>query len=82
MKRTYLYVAGIIVALVPAVLGLSGNASFSQSVPVHVTDRQPTHAATPRHTPSSTPRSTPSNDAAEDSSGKGSGGGSDDGSDH
>ena len=46
MKRIYLYVAGIVVALVPAVLGLTGNASFSQSVPVRVPDRVSSDDAT------------------------------------
>lgn len=47
MKRIHLYVAGIAVALVPAILGLTGNASFSQSVPVRVPEQAATIDATP-----------------------------------
>ena len=36
MRRVQLYLAAIAVAVVPAVLGLWGNASFSQDVPVRV----------------------------------------------
>jgi hypothetical protein len=36
MKRIHIYTAAIGMALVPAVLGLWGNASFSQNVPVRV----------------------------------------------
>jgi hypothetical protein len=82
MKRTYLYAAGIVVALIPAVLGLTGNASFSQSVPVRVPDQQPARVAT------STPSSTPTHDAASGHDGSGDddnnhhGGGSDDDGSH
>jgi hypothetical protein len=36
MKRIHIYAVAIAMALVPAVLGLWGNASFSQNVPVRV----------------------------------------------
>jgi hypothetical protein len=66
MKRISLYVAGIVVALVPAILGLTGNASFSQSVPVHVPDRHGNSQVTDdAATPTPTPRSTPTR-AADD----------------
>ena len=77
MKRIYLYVAGIVVALVPAVLGLTGNASFSQSVPVRVPDRVSSDDAT--STPSRARRAArPTHDAADDR-GRG---GADDGPNH
>jgi hypothetical protein len=46
MKRIHLYGVAIAMALVPAVLGLWGNASFSQNVPV----RTPTSATTSQPT--------------------------------
>ena len=64
MKRIHLYVAGIVVALVPAILGLAGNASFSQSVPVRVPDT--VSSDDPTSTPSSRPTNTPSDDDASD----------------
>ena len=79
MKRIYLYVAGIVVALIPAVLGLTGNASFSQSVPVRVPDRVSSdETPTPTPTPTPRPGSTPTHDAADDR-GRG---GTDDGPTH
>ena len=36
MKRIEVYAVGILLALVPAVFGLWGNASFSRAVPVRV----------------------------------------------
>ena len=38
MKRIEVYAVGIVLALVPAVFGLWGNASFSEAVPVRVPD--------------------------------------------
>ena len=38
MKRSLAYLAAVGVAVVPALMGLSGNASFSQAVPVRVPD--------------------------------------------
>ena len=60
MKKIYLYVAGIVAALVPAVIGLAGNASFSQSVPLHAPHQAATHStsATPSPSASSTPSAT------------------------
>ena len=39
MKRIEVYAVGILLALVPAVFGLWGNASFSKDVPVRVPDQ-------------------------------------------
>jgi hypothetical protein len=39
MKRIEVYAVGILLALVPAVFGLWGNASFSRAVPVRVPDQ-------------------------------------------
>jgi hypothetical protein len=36
MKRIIIFAVAIVAAIVPAVVGLSGNASFAQSVPVRV----------------------------------------------
>lgn len=43
MKRIQIYAAAITLALVPAVFGLWGNASFSRAVPVRVPDSAQTH---------------------------------------
>jgi hypothetical protein len=51
MKRIQLYAAGVVVALVPAVVGLAGNASFSQSVPVRSPERARTTGTTPAPSP-------------------------------
>ena len=45
MKRIEVYAVGILLALVPAVFGLWGNASFSKDVPVRVPDQARTTAA-------------------------------------
>ena len=39
MKRIQVYAVGILLALLPAVFGLWGNASFSKDVPVRVPDQ-------------------------------------------
>ena len=39
MKRIEVYAVGILLALVPAVFGLWGNASFSRDVPVRIPDQ-------------------------------------------
>ena len=44
MKRIEVYAVGILLALVPAVFGLWGNASFSKDVPVRVPDQARTTA--------------------------------------
>ena len=64
MKRIQIYAAAIVAALVPAVLGLWGNASFSQDLPVRVPAEAETTSATP--TPSRTPTSSPTPRRAED----------------
>ena len=45
MKRIEVYAVGILLALVPAVFGLWGNASFSKDVPVRVPDQARATAA-------------------------------------
>jgi len=45
MKRIEVYAVGILLALVPAVFGLWGNASFSRAVPVRVPDQARASAA-------------------------------------
>jgi hypothetical protein len=87
MKRTCLYAVGIVVALIPAVLGLTGNSSFSQAVPVHVHDQQPARVTpvTPSATSSATPSGTSTHDARDDRNRDDSshhGGGSDDDGSH
>jgi hypothetical protein len=49
MKRIEVYAAGILLALVPAVFGLWGNASFSQAVPIRVPAVAKAPAAGPTH---------------------------------
>jgi hypothetical protein len=65
MKRIHIYAAAIAMALVPAVLGLWGNASFSQNVPVRV----PSSVLTTH--PSGTSSSGTAHDANDDNIGKG-----------
>src|SRR4051794_191998 len=84
MKRICVYVAGLVVALIPAVLGLTGNASFSQSVPVHAPDKASSDdsGSTPTPTPSHesnkpSHKSHATHDAADDR-----GRGNDDGPNH
>ena len=48
MKRNQLYALAIVAALVPAALGLWGNASFSQNIPVQVPARAKTTPPTSR----------------------------------
>ena len=61
MKTITLYAAGAVMAVVPAIVGLAGNPSFSQSVPV----RSPQHSvATATVTPTAHP--TPRHDADDD----------------
>ena len=51
MKRIQVYAVGILLALVPAVFGLWGNASFSKDVPVRVPDQARTTAAVAKQDP-------------------------------
>ena len=51
MKRIQVYAVGILLALVPAVFGLWGNASFSKDVPVRVPDQARTAAAVAKQDP-------------------------------
>lgn len=67
MKRPRAYTAAILVSAVPAVVGLWGNAAFSQAVPVRVpasaqlaTTGTPASRSTP--SPSSSPTGIPSVD--------------------
>ena len=76
MKRIQLYAAGVVLAVVPAVVGLAGNASFSQSVPV----RAPERASTPTPTPK--PAATRTRDANDDHGRRQGGHGVDDGPNH
>ncbi|MCW2838062.1 MAG: hypothetical protein JWQ15_2176, partial [Marmoricola sp.] len=71
MQRIQLYAAGVVVALVPAVVGLAGNASFSQSVPLRSPDRSSNVDARP--TKAATPSAKPTGDANDDR-GRGHGG--------
>jgi len=49
MKRIEVYTVGILLALVPAVFGLWGNASFSKDVPVRVPDQARSTAVVVTH---------------------------------
>ena len=51
MKRIQVYAVGILLALLPAVFGLWGNASFSKDVPVRVPDQARTVAAVAKQHP-------------------------------
>ena len=58
MKLIQLLAAGAAVAVVPAVAGLVGNPSFSQSVPVPAAQHSAATPATPTAKPSATRRTT------------------------
>lgn len=75
MKPIQLYAAGIVLAAVPAVVGLTGNASFSQSVPV----RSP-EVASSSDRPA--PKAAPTHDANDDHGRRHGGRGADDGPNH
>ncbi|MEP6797346.1 MAG: hypothetical protein ABI890_04320, partial [Lapillicoccus sp.] len=62
MKRPLAYAAAILVSAVPAVIGLWGNASFSQAVPVRVpasAQLATTGTGTPSPSSSGTPSTSP-----------------------
>lgn len=67
MNRIALTVAAAIAALVPATLGLLGNSTFSQSVPIRVPASAQVMPAEDRPTPSASPTST--SDALDDHGG-------------
>lgn len=67
MKRTLVAVGLAIAALIPATIGLLGNSSFAQSVPVRVP--QVAQVLPGEATPTPTPSATSSHDAGDDHGG-------------
>lgn len=94
MRRIQIYAAAIALALVPAVFGLWGNASFSRAVPVRVPDSAQTHhpddhggsrggSDQPSSTPSASPAASPTaRPPAEDRRGHSGPGGADEATGH
>ena len=59
MRRIVIVLAALAVAVVPAVAGLFGNASFAQRLPLRSPASSASSTATPSDSPSSTSSATP-----------------------